>query len=107
MLITFRCKAYANVMMFGDVALHMLQLMGVSQTVPSSISPTEAATALSNLKAAIEQEKARAQDEDKQDEDNDDEWAPTPVSLSSRAIPLIELLSAAVADDCDVMWDSN
>jgi hypothetical protein len=27
------------------------------------------------------------------------------VRLSQRALPLIELLEAAVKDECDVMWD--
>ena len=34
MLVTFSCPAYANIMMFGDVAVRLLELMGHSGTVP-------------------------------------------------------------------------
>jgi hypothetical protein len=30
MLVTFSCPAYANITMFGDVAVHLLELMGHS-----------------------------------------------------------------------------
>jgi hypothetical protein len=30
-----------------------------------------------------------------------------PVSLSHRALPLIELLKAAARDECSVMWTAN
>lgn len=33
MLITFRCRSYANVTMFGDIALEMIKMMGHSGTV--------------------------------------------------------------------------
>ena len=41
MLGTFSCPAYADITMFGDVALHLIQLMGHSGTVPSAILAEE------------------------------------------------------------------
>ncbi len=37
MLVTFTCKAYADITMFGDIALGMLRMMGHSETVPGAI----------------------------------------------------------------------
>jgi hypothetical protein len=37
MLITFSCSAYADITMFGDVAVRLLRLTGHSGTVPGAI----------------------------------------------------------------------
>lgn len=46
MLITFRCRSYANVTMFGDIALEMIKMMGHSGTVPGSISAQDVPDAI-------------------------------------------------------------
>jgi hypothetical protein len=107
MLITFKTKAYPNITMFGDVAIRLLKLTGHSGTVPSAIVARDVPAALERLKAAIAEEKQRAAAapptaapgrEDEQDE--------PPVSLATRALPLIELFEAAAERGCDIMWDS-
>ncbi|MBE0436458.1 MAG: DUF1840 family protein, partial [Methylomicrobium sp.] len=35
------------------------------------------------------------------------DWKEKPVSLAHRALPLIELLTAAAKANCNVMWDRN
>lgn len=103
MLITFSCKAYANVTMFGEVGLHLLKMMGHSGTVPGALRAEDVPAALSQLKTAIDKEiKAQAQH---QTEDDPDTYVEPPVSLSTRALPLIELLSAAAKEQCNVMWE--
>lgn len=96
MLVTFTTKAYANITMFGDVALAMLKMMGHSGTVPGAILAEDVPAALSRLTAAIEAEKAPPS------QDVRDEEA---VSVAHRALPLINLLTAAAKDECNVMWD--
>ncbi|PKH01547.1 DUF1840 domain-containing protein [Psychromonas sp. MB-3u-54] len=103
MLITFSCPAYADVTMFGDVAVKLLKIMGHSGTVPGAIGAEDVQAALVRLEAAIKQS-TEPKASIKQLEDEDDEPA---ISLSHRALPLIELLRAAVRDKCNVMWDSN
>ena len=71
MLVTFTTDAYADITMFGDVALALLKMMGHSGTVPSAIQAAE-------------------------DEPQ--------VSISNRALPLINLLTAAAQAGSDVMW---
>ena len=98
MLVTFSTDAYADITMFGDVALPLLKMMGHSGTVPSAILAADVPAALSRLTAGIEAAKAAPSVED---EDEDEE---PQVSLSNRALPLINLLTAAVEAGCDVMW---
>lgn len=97
MLVTFTTKAYADITMFGDIALAMLTMMGHSATVPGAIVAEDVPQALSRITAAIEAESASQPVDDK---DADD----PPVSMKNRARPLIELLSAAVKDNTYVMW---
>ncbi len=103
MLVTFTCKAYADITMFGDVALAMLKMMGHSDTVPGAILAEDVPAALDRLKAAIETVKATpAQNDPGSGQDDDTEEQP--VSLAHRALPLIELLTAAAQRKVDVMW---
>lgn len=97
MLVTFTTKAYADITMFGDVALAMLNRMGHSATVPGAILAEDVPAALDRLKAAIEAEKASAPAENKDDDE-------PVVSLAHRALPLIDLLAAAAKAKSDVMW---
>ncbi|MDD1793726.1 DUF1840 domain-containing protein [Enterovibrio makurazakiensis] len=105
MLIRFSCKAYADITMFGEVGLQMLKMMGHSETVPGAILAEDVPAALGNLFDAIETEKTKsAAAPTSSDEDEEDSFIESPVSIGHRAIPLIELLTAAANDKCDVMW---
>ena len=107
MLVTFRTKAYANITMFGDVAKQLLELMGHSGTVPSALKAEDVPVALARLEAAIEQRRAVEGAKAPEDDDGrDGHDAPRKVTLSQRAVPLLELLRAAAAKNQDVMWDS-
>ncbi len=98
MLVTFETRAYANITMFGDVAVKLLKLMGHSGTVPSAIQAQDIPAALERLKRGLQAEEADSAEAPATDEDEET------VSLSRRAMPLIELLDAAAAQQCDVMW---
>ena len=102
MLVTFSTDSYADITMFGDVAVHLLHLMGHSGTVPSAILADDIPKALERLKKAIE--KAKATELPKGTQHSDD--AEEKVSLAHRALPLIKLLEAAAKDKNDVMWSS-
>ncbi len=97
MLVTFTTKAYADITMFGDIALSFLKMMGHSGTVPSAILAADVATALAQLKSAVEAKT----DNMPIHNINDDE---PKVSVHNRAIPLIALLTAAEKEQSDVMW---
>jgi len=104
MLVTFRSKASADVVMFGDVAVRFIKLMGHSGVVPSAILAEDVGAALCQLKQAVEADKAEAVGTHSSQTGKDDSDPPA-VSLANRALPLIELLTAAAAAKCNVMWD--
>ena len=97
MLVTFSTDAYADITMFGDIAFTMLEMMGHSKTVPGAILAEDVPEALNRLKAAIDAEKASPPVEG-QDEDE------RIVNLADRALPLIDLLTAAAKAASNVMW---
>ena len=103
MLVTFTTEAYADITMFGDVAIALLKMMGHSGTVPSALLAEDIPTALERLEKAIDKEK-KLHEPDEMNENEDDE---PPVSLPHRALPLIDLLKAAANANCNVMWISN
>jgi hypothetical protein len=89
--------------MFGDVAIRLMRLMGHSGTVPSALLAEDIPAALERLEEAVAAEGQLPVSEESEHAD-DEEPA---VSLSHRALPLIELLKAAARAECNVMWDSN
>ncbi|HDY85508.1 hypothetical protein LCGC14_0635580 [marine sediment metagenome] len=97
MLVTFTTKSYADITMFGDIAVTLLKMMGHSGTVPSAILADDVPEALSRLKSALD---AQAEQTPSQ-QGKDDE---PPVSVHNRAVPLVELLTAAANEKSDVMW---
>jgi hypothetical protein len=93
MLVTFTTDAYADITMFGDVALTMLKMMGHSATVPGAILAADVPVALRRLTAAIDAGKASPPVADE-----------SGVSMAHRGLPLINLLTAAAKSDSNVMW---
>jgi hypothetical protein len=97
MLVTFTTDAYGSITMFGDVALAMLKMMGHSGTVPGAILVADVPVALSKLTAALEADTPPLV------MDNDAEEVE--VSMATRALPLIELFTAAAKAKSNVMWE--
>jgi hypothetical protein len=107
MLVTFRTKAYADITMFGDVAVTLIKLMGHSGAVPGALMPEDIPMALARLKAAVEEHADEPLDPEPTSPTagrQDGKEGPY-VSLAHRALPLIELLTAAAADKAYVMWE--
>jgi len=105
MLVTFKTVAYANITMFGDVAVTLLKLMGHSGTVPGALMAEDVPAALERLKAAMSEHPETPLDPAKSGGAKDEGEQPH-VSLANRALPLIELLTAAAAAKVHVLWES-
>ena len=103
MLVIFTSKAYPDITMFGEAALHLIKMMGHSGVVPSAIMAEDVPAALDRLKTAIQSE-SRVPPREKSSDVQDKESHEQSVSLKNRALPLIELLTAAAKKNCDVMW---
>ncbi|MFZ9037209.1 MAG: DUF1840 domain-containing protein [Gammaproteobacteria bacterium] len=99
MLITFKTRAYANITMFGDVGRKMLEMMAFGTSVPGAINTGDVPTALANLEAAL------AKIPQQEETVEDDGGEPPAVGLHTRAVPLLELLQAAIDEETYVSWE--
>ena len=107
MLIVFKSKAAGDVMMFGDVAHAMMEIMGKTPGDKGIVTVEQLPGAIARLKAAVAQDKA-----EKPVIDHDERlFEKTPeggkreyVSLARRAVPLIELLEYSLKEGVPVVW---
>lgn len=105
MLVTFKTRArYPNITMFGDVAIQLLIGMGRRETIPSAIEAGDIPVALHELRESLADTEGQAA-EAEPDESGDD--AEAPVSLGTRAAPLVEMLEAAAKENVGVMWEEG
>ncbi len=99
MLITFKTSAYANITMLGDVGRKMLEMMAFGSSVPGAIISRDVPAALDNLQMVLDKLPPQVEPVDEAGEDE------PAVSVHTRAIPLVELLQAAAADETHVRWE--
>jgi hypothetical protein len=111
MLITFKSKAYPNVLMYQDHAKRILDLLN-KESDRGVVTAEEAERAVALLEHEIdESRKHQATDEMEQDvkahhgDNEDGEHEPIEaVTFSTRAYPLLEMLRAARDQKTDVLW---
>ena len=99
MLITFKTSAYADIIMFGDVGLELLEMMGFGKAVPGAIGAADVSQALQNLQRELD---TLPEQQQPVDVDSDD---PSAINLHMRAVPLLDLLRAAIDDEKAVRWE--
>jgi hypothetical protein len=97
MLVTFYCKGHANITFLGSVATALLHAMGHSGAVPGAILAADVPDALNQLQQFLKNSKPEHSDMNSKEDDI--------VSLSNRAMPLLNLLKAAIVNHSNVMWD--
>lgn len=98
MLLTFRTDA-GDITMFKNDALTMLKMMEHSATIPVAILAADVPAALSQLKTAVDKEKASFSNENTEPETEEPS-----VSMAHRALPLYDLLTTAAKKSSNVMW---
>jgi len=112
MLVTFKSKAAAEVVMYKEHARPLLELIG-KDVQRGVITAAEAANAVAKLEVVIAESKVHPTTEDvKRDlaahrgdaDDDHDHEASQYVSFATRAYPLLEMLRAAQKDGYDVLW---
>ena len=99
MLVTFKTKSYANIVMFGEVGLTMLEMMGYGTSIPGAIVPEDVSHALNNLQRGLDSVMQSTEPADDSDEEQ------PAVGLHTRALPLIELLQSAIDEQNHVRWE--
>jgi hypothetical protein len=112
LIVTFQSPASGDVIMFGDVAQRMMKLMGKDVTDKGIVTVEQLPDAIARLKAAIEEDKqqrAGVQEED-QPQTEPDRSRPNAkssrpfVTLTQRAVPLLELLEWSLKKKKPVVW---
>jgi hypothetical protein len=99
MLVTFKTKSYANIVMFGEVGLTMLEMMDYGTSIPGAIVPEDVSHALSNLQRGLESVMPTTEAAGDSGEEQ------PAVGLHTRALPLIELLQSAIDGQNHVRWE--
>ncbi|RQO37370.1 DUF1840 domain-containing protein [Herminiimonas sp. KBW02] len=112
MLITFKSKAAAEVLMYEEHAKRILDLLHKDHK-RGVITAAETANAIKLLEHEITESKAHFASEAVQRDvvahhgengDDNEHEQPEPVRFSSRAYPLLEMLRAARAENQDIVW---
>lgn len=106
MLITFHCKSSSSITYFDDIALTLLKMMGHSGTVPGALLAVDIPAAFARLQQALAAPLPEPQGRHDQARDENTDAA-LPVTLPLRAVPLIQMLSAAVRQGSDVTWENG
>ena len=108
MIVTFQSAAAGDVIMFGDVAKRMMKLMGKDETDKGIVTVEQLPDAIARLKAAIEEDKrqrASVHEEDLPQTERGGNGSSRPyVTLTQRAVPLLELLEWALKKQKPVVW---
>lgn len=112
MLVTFKSKAAADVLMYEEHAKRILDLLH-KDVKRGIITAAEAPKAIAKLEAEIAESKLHPASEEMQhdvlahhgESGDDNEHEPVEfVSFATRAYPLLEMLRAAQRENNDVMW---
>lgn len=109
MLIKFKSEGAGDVLMFGDVARKLVEIMGKEPEDKGVITFEQLPAAIARLRQAIEDDKAarRGQPPAEEEDEADDEQARKkrdPVGVARRALPLLELLEHALREEEPVTW---
>ena len=107
MLLTFHSKAWSSIIMDRAIAVTLLKMAGHSGTVPSAILAADIPAALTRLNQGLATAEPAAGGRQKPPRRANEDDEPEPVGIRLRAYPLIQMLTAAAAQDCDVTWDEG
>ncbi|ASK79777.1 hypothetical protein CF386_12100 [Paraphotobacterium marinum] len=102
MLITFKTKNHADVVMFGDIALQLIGMMGLLKKTPGAILTEDIQQALEKLQSSLNQINSEKIGTNSVQEVSDDDEPKIPLKI--RALPLIDLLKNAHKNQNNVMW---
>lgn len=105
MPITFKSKHSPNILMLEAMALELIHLMGHSGELPGSLAHQDIPAALLKLESAISEAPGQPLAAERKRGDDEDDAAEPRVSVAHRALPLIEMLRKALAENDYVIWD--
>ncbi len=108
MIVVFQSRASADVIMFGDVAKRLLEIIGREPSGRGILTVEQLPDAIARLKIAIEADKAsraglRASDLPEMEKVPGGGERPF-VPLAQRALPLLELCEWSLRKQVPVVW---
>ncbi|MFZ6818860.1 DUF1840 domain-containing protein [Undibacterium sp. Ji22W] len=108
MLIIFKSKAAAEVIMYKEHIAVVLELLE-KKVDRGVITASEIPGAIAQIEKLIEEDKNQRKLQEKKEEDDDlDEFEKKKkldtVTLSARLFPLLEMLKAASKEQTDILW---
>ena len=108
MIVVFQSRAAGDIIMFGDVAKRMMEIMGKDVADRGIVTVEQLPDAIARLKAAIAADKAERAgkpDGDLPHKERSEDGGSRPfVSLTQRAVPLLELLELSLKKNKPVVW---
>lgn len=119
LIVIFQSKASGDVIMLGDVAHHMMKIMGKDITPQGIVTVEQLPDAIARLHAAVAQDKEAhqrlvAESADRQSDSmadavessasSDTASSANTISLTQRAYPLLELLTRSLHQKTPVVW---
>jgi hypothetical protein len=107
MFVKFESPAGASFAMPRDAALTLLGLMGMSGGVPGALSAEDVPPALERLRRGIAAATPLDQPAQNRSDAKTGEDQPPPISLATRAYPLLQLLMAAAKKNKHVLWEES
>lgn len=109
MLVRFSSTKTEPLIMYGDIAVQLIKMMGASGSVPGAITAEDIPAAVRRLRqqlqAHAEVQPSPVQREDQDDDENNEKKVV--IGLATRAMPLIDLLERAAAGNAALMWEAQ
>jgi len=110
MIVKFTTR-FGHLTMLGESAVTLLRMTGHSGGVPGAILAADLPHALDELRKALEVSgdlpSPAPVARDETDDEDDDRERESPVSLRTRAVPLIDMIETAIARSSDLMWEGG
>lgn len=103
MPITFKSKHAPDILMFESIALQLIKSMGHNGTVPGAIAAEDIKAALKRLEQTLANPDTRRRESGDDAEESEDREPR--VSMSHRALPLLNMLKSAIKEGDYIIWD--
>ncbi len=107
MLVRFSCVETGSVLMFSDIAVSLIKMMGATGKVPGAIGAEDISSALTRLKKQLDVVAVASDVTPDTAASKDEKDSESPIPLAVRAGPLIQVLERAEAAGVAVMWEKE
>ena len=106
MIVKFKSRATADLIMTGEVAERVLKVLGKEAGQPGIVTVAQLPAAKAALQAAAAEEQAAltAQDPGRDDDGADERRPGQGITLQQRIVPLLNMMDRCLAEQVDIVW---